>query len=164
MKCLSCAHEFDFFSALFFAPHKKLLLCKMFAAQNRQHVVQNVDSFNCGGRVSSTFFNRRFQRRMSLGCCSPCRSFQSKKQNSYLSSASSAYSDISNAQNSGWGLDSNINIETKKNNAIFFFYRFWNIQDSEISTGNYANILVFEAYEPKNQTIEYGIGYSWFFN
>ena len=61
----------------------------MFAAQNRQHVVQNVDSFNCGGRVSSTFFNRRFQRRMSLGCCSPCRSFQSKKQNSYLSSSSS---------------------------------------------------------------------------
>ena len=80
----------NFFSALFFAPHKKLLLYKMFAAQNRQHVVQNVDSFNCGGRVSSTFFNRRFQRRMSLGCCSPCRSFQSKKQNSYLSRSSSS--------------------------------------------------------------------------
>ena len=90
MKCLSCAQEFDFFSSLMSAPHKKLLLYKMFTAQNRQHVVQNVDSFNCGGRVSSTFFNRRFQRRMSLGCCSPCRSFQSKKQNSYLSRSSSS--------------------------------------------------------------------------
>ena len=81
--------NFDFFSSLF-APHKKLLLYKMFATapHHRQHVVQNVD-FNCGGRVSSTFFNRRFQRRKSLGCCSPCRSFQSKKQNSYLSSSSS---------------------------------------------------------------------------
>ena len=28
---------------------------------------------------------------MSLGCCSPCRSFQSKKQNSYLSSSSSSH-------------------------------------------------------------------------
>ena len=91
MKCLSCAQEFDFFSSLMSAPHKKLLLYKMFAAQNRQHVVQNVDSFNCGGRVSSTFFNRRFQRRKSLGCCSPCRSFQSTKQNSYLSSSSSSH-------------------------------------------------------------------------
>ena len=55
-----------------------------------QNVVQNVDSFNCGGRVSSTFFTRRFQRRRSLGCCS-CRSFQSKKQNSsYLSRSSSS--------------------------------------------------------------------------
>ena len=80
--------NFDFFSSLF-APHKKLLLYKMFATapHHRQHVVQNVD---CGGRVSSTFFNRRFQRRMSLGCCSPCRSFQSKKQNSYLSRSSSS--------------------------------------------------------------------------
>ena len=83
--------NFDFFSSLF-APHKKLLLYKMFATapHHRQHVVQNVDYFKCGGRVSSTFFNRRFQRRMSLGCCSPCRSFQSKKQNSYLSRSSSS--------------------------------------------------------------------------
>ena len=72
-------------------PIKNYCCTKMFAAQNRQHVVQNVDSFNCGGRVSSTFFNRRFQRRKSLGCCSPCRSFQSTKQNSYLSSSSSSH-------------------------------------------------------------------------
>ncbi len=85
------------------------------------------------------------------------------KQNSYLSTASSAYTDIANDQNSGWGIDTNIDFEIKRDSSVFLFYRYWDIKDSDISTGTYANVLVFQAYEPNNTTIEYGLGYAWKF-
>jgi len=58
-------------------------------------------------------------------------------------------------------LDTQTSIEEKNN--VFFYYRYWDINKSEVATGTYADILVFEAYEPENTTIEYGIGYSWMF-
>ena len=84
-------------------------------------------------------------------------------QNSYLSTASTAYTDLVNDQNSGFGIDLTLNFKPNEKNNVFFYYRYWDINKSETTTGTYADILVFEAYEPKNTTIEYGIGYSWIF-
>ncbi len=83
------------------------------------------------------------------------------EQNSYLSTASNYYSDIKNKQNSGWGMDANMNIETHNKRSLFLYYRYWSIDDSEISSGTYNKILSFDAYEPYNITEEYGIGYAW---
>ena len=84
-------------------------------------------------------------------------------QNSYLSTASTAYTDLVNDQNSGFGIDLTLNFKPNEKNNVFFYYRYWDINKSETTTGTYADILVFEAYEPKNTTIEYGIGCSWIF-
>ena len=80
-----------------------------------------------------------------------------------MSTASSAYTDLKNDQEGGWGFDFTYNYSIAKKNNIYFYYRFWDIDKSKVATGTYANILQFEAYEPANETIEYGIGYSWSF-
>ena len=84
-------------------------------------------------------------------------------QNSYLSTASTAYTDLENEQDSGFGIDLTLNFKLKEKNNLFFYYRYWDINKSDVATGTYTDILVFEAYEPENTTIEYGIGYTWMF-
>jgi len=85
------------------------------------------------------------------------------KQTSYLSTASSLYSDIENDQNSGWGVDFTATQKWNDRFGIFLFYRHWDIDKSEVSTGTYSNIATFTAWEPANTTSEAGIGVSYKF-
>ena len=80
-------------------------------------------------------------------------------QTSYLSDIA-GYSDVDNDQTSGWGVDFNIGYEVNDKTSIYSFGRYWDIDKSDVATGTYANVLIFEAYEPANTTTEIGIGFS----
>ena len=85
------------------------------------------------------------------------------KQTSYLSTASSLYSDVENDQNSGWGVDFTGTHKWNDNIGLFVYYRYWDIDKSEVSTGTYSNIATFTAWEPANTTTETGLGVSFNF-
>lgn len=84
-------------------------------------------------------------------------------QTSYLSTASSAYSDIVNEQKSGWGLDITANYLIDENWSTYGFFRHWDIEKSDASTGTVSGLASFTAWEPKNTTNEIGIGIAYKF-
>jgi len=84
-------------------------------------------------------------------------------QTSYLSTASSAFSDIDNEQKGGWGVDITANYEINDKWSTYGFFRHWDIDKSEISTGTYAGLISFTAWEPQNTTDEFGIGIAYKF-
>lgn len=72
-------------------------------------------------------------------------------QRSHLSDISPLYEDIENRQMEGYGLRGSIKFQKKGEKvdwAIEPFIRYWDIAKSEVSKG---------AYEPKNNSTEYGI-------
>ena len=85
------------------------------------------------------------------------------EQTSYLSTASSAFGDITNTQNSGWGLDISVNYEIDDKWPAYGFFRYWDIEKSNIGTGTFAGVVAFYAWEPKNTTNELGIGLAYEF-
>lgn len=85
------------------------------------------------------------------------------KQTSYLSTASSAFGDVINDQNSGWGTDFAVNYQITNKWSTYGFYRHWDIEKSETSTGTIAGVIAFTAEEPKNTTDEIGIGIAYRF-
>ena len=79
-------------------------------------------------------------------------------QTSYLSTASSALSDITNEQQSGWGVDITANYQIDDNWSTYGFFRHWDIEKSDSSTGTVLGLVSFTAFEPQNTTNEIGIG------
>jgi len=74
------------------------------------------------------------------------------EQKSNLSDINPAYSDVTNEQNSGYGLKLSTAYE-EKNWSFGLFFNYWEIEDSE-EVEFYPNAY---AMEPKNHTLEYGV-------
>jgi len=79
-------------------------------------------------------------------------------QRTHLSDIDPFYPDVDNNQNSGYGYRASLRFEHKSKKAVFAiepFYRYWDIDDSEIEYG----VLV----EPDNSTKEIGVQLFWIF-
>ncbi len=83
-------------------------------------------------------------------------------QTSYLSDIA-GFSDIENDQTSGWGADITVDYKINEKLSVYSFYRYWDIDKSDISIGTFAGVLLFQAFEPANTTTEVGIGFSYKF-
>lgn len=88
--------------------------------------------------------------------------FLGGRQTSYLSTASSSYSDITNRQRSGWGLDLTANYRVAAKWSLYSFFRYWDIKKSDTATGTYSGVS-YLAYEPDNTTQELGVGVAYRF-
>jgi opacity protein-like surface antigen len=84
------------------------------------------------------------------------------RQTSYLSDIA-GFSDVENDQTSGWGVDITLDYKLNEKVSLYSFYRYWDIDKSDIGTGTFAGVLQFEAFEPANTTTEVGIGISYKF-
>jgi hypothetical protein len=81
-------------------------------------------------------------------------------QRSHLSDI--GYYDVDNRQNSGYGYRASVRFEHKSNDAVFAiepFFRYWDIDDSEVEYAGYG----FYGLEPANETKEIGIQLFWIF-
>mgnify|MGYP001301701769 CR=1 FL=1 len=83
-------------------------------------------------------------------------------QTSYLSDVP-GFTDIENDQTSGWGTDITVDYALNEKFGMYLFSRYWDIDKSDTATGTFANVLIFQAFEPANTTTEYGIGFSYRF-
>ena len=84
------------------------------------------------------------------------------KQTSYLSDID-GFSDIDNDQKSGWGADTTLDFRVTDRIGVHAFFRYWEIEDSEIAVGLINGAAAFTALEPHNRTVESGIGISYRF-
>ncbi|MEO8343144.1 MAG: hypothetical protein ABI536_04930 [Gallionella sp.] len=78
------------------------------------------------------------------------------KQNTRLSDAGLGYSDVTNNQHSGYGLKLSV-MYLKTNWAIGPYADYWNIAESESVLLYRYGSLYGLAWEPKNNTIEFGV-------
>jgi hypothetical protein len=60
-----------------------------------------------------------------------------------------SFGDAINDQNSGWGIDFAVNYQITNKWSTCGFYRHWDIEKSETSTGTIAGVVAFTAEEPK---------------
>lgn len=84
------------------------------------------------------------------------------KQTSYLSDIQ-GFSDVDNDQNAGWGVDATLHYRISGRWGVQTFFRYWQIDDSEIAVGYINGSTAFTAQEPRNQSVEAGIGVSYRF-
>jgi len=84
------------------------------------------------------------------------------RQDSYLSDIS-GFSDVKNDQNSGWGVDTTLDYRLTEHWGVHAFFRYWSIEDSEVAVGFVSGGAAFTALEPKNTTVESGLGVSYRF-
>jgi hypothetical protein len=78
-------------------------------------------------------------------------------QRTHLSDIDPIYPDVDNRQNSGYGYRASVRFEHKSKKAVFAiepFYRYWDIDDSEVEPAG---------YEPANETKEIGVQLFWIF-
>ena len=83
-------------------------------------------------------------------------------QRSHLSDIDPAFPNMDNRQNDGYGYRASVRLRHKSKDAIFIiepFYRYWDINDSEIE---YLGGGVY-GLEPANETAEIGIQLYWIF-
>jgi hypothetical protein len=64
------------------------------------------------------------------------------RQTSYLSDIA-GFTDIENDQTSGWGTDFTIDYKVNEKTNVYSFFRYWDIDDSDIAIGTFANVLIF---------------------
>jgi hypothetical protein len=84
------------------------------------------------------------------------------QQVSYLSDIS-GFSDLKNDQNSGWGVDTTLDYRLTERLGMHAFFRYWQIDDSDPTVGFFNGAPAFTGLEPKNTTVETGIGFSYKF-
>ena len=84
------------------------------------------------------------------------------QQVSYLSDIS-GFSDLKNDQNSGWGVDTTFDYRLTERLGMHAFFRYWQIDDSDPTVGFFNGSPAFTGLEPKNTTVETGIGFSYKF-
>lgn len=81
-------------------------------------------------------------------------------QESHLSDVDSRYNDLSNDQNSGYGLRASI-VFKKQSDRVYFtiepFIRYWNIDESEIQIITLSGVPDDYGWEPKNNSTEIGL-------
>jgi len=80
----------------------------------------------------------------------------SGKQISMLSDGGVGYSDVTNKQNSGYGLKLSVMYEKNKW-ALGPYLHYWNIDQSDTVIVYQNGIPVGIGYEPKNDTVEFGV-------
>ena len=92
--------------------------------------------------------------------------FISGSQDSKLSQAVAGLGDLSNSQDSGYGLRASFMAGTKLGSVpVEFgpFLRYWNIDNSDIGPVSYNGVTVAGGYEPANETVEVGLAVKvWF--
>ena len=84
-------------------------------------------------------------------------------QKSYLSSAVSAFGDLENDQNEGYGYRTSLRLEKKTDKLDYlleFFLRYWDIEESETASITYAGVVWGFGYEPENNSTEYGLRFA----
>ncbi|MFC1703313.1 autotransporter domain-containing protein [Candidatus Omnitrophota bacterium] len=82
------------------------------------------------------------------------------QQISHLETAVAGYNTLYNDQNGGYGTRCALKVAKKNERVDFFiepFFRFWHIEDSEISAITYNNVLEGFGLEPENKSIEGGL-------
>jgi hypothetical protein len=78
------------------------------------------------------------------------------KQISHISDGGQGDSDSTNTQNSGYGLKMSVLYE-KNNLSVGPYLHYWNIQKSDVALSFQNNVLVGIGWEPKNNTVEFGL-------
>jgi hypothetical protein len=106
------------------------------------------------------------QNRWSMVLTGEYDLFWSGKQESRLSGAIFGLSDVENDQDDGYGIRGSISFK-KRLEALTLnfgaFYRYWRIDDSEVSPITFEGVLVGYGLEPENKTYEAGVMFSLYF-
>jgi len=80
---------------------------------------------------------------------------------SHLSQVNSAFNDLDNKQDGGYGARASIAIQKQLKNSIVLsvepFFRFWDIDQSNNANVTFAGTIVGYGYEPANRTKEFGV-------
>ena len=85
------------------------------------------------------------------------------RQESFLSDADPRFSDVTNDQNSGYGLRASVGAARDfgwGSLVIEPFVRYWDIGDSELSNLTFNGTVVGIGLEPANKTTEVGLRFS----
>ncbi len=104
---------------------------------------------------------REFSGRWSLGLTGEYDLFITGRQVSHLSDVHPGYNDIVNKQKSGYGLRASMELKKRFKSigiALSPFIRYWNIDESEHADLKWYGTKIGEAWEPKNNSMEYGLG------
>jgi len=104
-------------------------------------------------------FDGGHQAGWSLGFAAEYDVFIMGNQRSHFSDV--GLTDMDNRQNSGYGYRASVNLQYKSKDAILViepFFRYWDIDKSETERAFWGS-----AYEPANETTEYGIQFVWMF-
>jgi len=81
-------------------------------------------------------------------------------QKSHLEDSGYDYETLENDQHDGQGFRGSVKLTKNTRFVDFFlepFYRYWHIEDSDVSTISYSGIPVGYGLEPENDTHEYGV-------
>ncbi len=95
----------------------------------------------------------------SFGAAAEYDIFWSGQQTSHLSDAVANLNDVKNSQDSGYGTRFSLKAVKKGEKfdiSIEPFFRWWKIDESNLSNVTYAGVLVGYGYEPSNETTEIG--------
>jgi len=82
------------------------------------------------------------------------------KQISHLSDADPGYGDVENHQDYGYGYRASFKLKRLfKNSSLSIepYYRYWDIDKSEINNLTYSGVIIGTGWEPANYTAEYGL-------
>jgi len=86
---------------------------------------------------------------------------------SNLSDVSSAFGDVENTQDSGFGVRGSLSIQHVFNQSVTFsvepFIRYWDIENSDTSAVTFLGFIIGSGYEPANKTLEAGLTLSFLF-
>jgi len=82
------------------------------------------------------------------------------KQVSHLSDADPQYGDIESHQDYGYGYRASFELTRKFENSSLSvepYYRYWDIDKSELNNLTYSGVIIGTGWEPENNTTEYGV-------
>ena len=102
----------------------------------------------------------------SIGITTEYDIFWQGRQISHLNDANSAYNQVKNTQNDGYGARGSLKLKKKSQKLDFTiepFIRYWNIKKSNDSNVTYSGVIIGYGYEPKNNTTEYGVKFGLYF-
>ena len=96
----------------------------------------------------------------SLGANLEFDLFIDGQQKSHLGDAIEGFDTVSNDQKDGYGFRGSVRLVREGENVDFSvepFFRYWHIEDSEISLVTYSGVAVGYGLEPENETSELGV-------
>ncbi|MBI4335062.1 MAG: outer membrane beta-barrel protein [Candidatus Omnitrophica bacterium] len=102
----------------------------------------------------------RFENDWSLGATVEYDHFWRGFQKSHLSDVNLGFNDVENTQTGGYGLRGSLRfarLGERIDLIIEPFARYWNIRKSKESDVTFAGVIIGRGYEPKNNSIEYGV-------
>ena len=143
------------------------MLNNLYAGIGYRYLYDDLSSHPTGYRRESNYlyvplgyrFDGSGQVGWSLGFGAEYDVFITGNQRSYFSDV--GLTDMDNRQNSGYGYRASVNLQYKSKDTIFViepFFRYWDIDKSETERAFWGS-----AYEPANETTEYGIQFVWMF-